>query len=81
MSPRKEHVDKTGASADPDHPQPEAAEVESARLLANDAKPHLEPEGFSEERIRELADEYVALDLGADPRAFVEWAMGRGPEE
>lgn len=81
MEHQQEHVNKLGASADPGHAQPEAAEVESARLLANDAKPHLEPKGFSEERIRQLADEYIALDLGEDPRAFVDWAEAQGPDE
>lgn len=65
---------KAGESADPARPQPEAAEVESAHLLANQARPELRERGFTDEEIRELADRYVADDHGQDLGAFVEWA-------
>ena len=55
-------------------PQPEAAEVESARLLANDAKEALKREGLSEREIRRLADEYIALDEGEGVPEFIAWA-------
>lgn len=72
-------ADKAGETSDPSHTQPEAAEVESARLLENDARGPLRDAGYSDERIRELADEYIALGVGEDPDAFVDWARDRGP--
>jgi hypothetical protein len=57
--------------------QPEAAEVESARLLANQAAPHLEPEGLTEEQIRRLADEFIARDRGEAVGEFAAWARER----
>ena len=46
------------------HPrEPEASEVESARLLANQARPELGAEGF-DQRIDELASEFIASDIG-----------------
>jgi hypothetical protein len=57
--------------------QPEAAEVESARLLANQAAPELEPEGLGEEQIRRLADEFIARDRGEAIDDFVPWARAR----
>lgn len=66
--------EKHGETSEPGNPQPEAAEVESARLLAGQARERLEPEGLDYEGIRRLADEYVALDLGQDLDAFVRWA-------
>lgn len=70
------HADeKIGDTADPGHSQPEAAEVESARLLENDARDALRVRGFADDEIRRLADEYVALDLGEDTDEFVLWAM------
>ena len=44
--------------------EPEASEVESARLLANQARPELGAAGFSDERIDELASECIARDIG-----------------
>jgi hypothetical protein len=70
--------EKQGETSEPGQPQPEAAEVESARLLANQARPRLEEDGFSFDDIRRLADEYVALDLGQDLEAFVRWAREKG---
>jgi hypothetical protein len=75
--PRPTQPEKEGPSVDPKHPQPEAAEVESARLLANDAKEALRSDGYSEDRIRRLADEYIALDLGEGVPEFVAWVRKR----
>jgi len=72
--PRPTKPDKRGPSEDPGHPQPEAAEVESARLLANDAKEALKRGGLSERQIRRLADEYIALDEGEGVPEFIAWA-------
>jgi hypothetical protein len=66
--------EKHGETSEPGSPQPEAAEVKSARLLAGQARERLEEEGLDYEGIRRLADEYVALDLGQDLDAFVRWA-------
>ena len=70
-----------GDTSEPGHPQPEAVEVESARLLANQAREALEAQGLQEDEIRALADEYVALDLGEDLDEFMDWAMTRGGRE
>jgi hypothetical protein len=66
--------EKQGETAEPGHPQPEAAEVESARLLENQARDELRRAGLSDTDIRRLADEYVALDRGEDLAAFIAWA-------
>jgi len=54
--------------------QPETAEVESARLLANQAAEQLRGDGLSADDVRRLADEYVACDLGDELDHFVAWA-------
>lgn len=71
--------EKEGHTADPGRPQPEAAEVESARLLADDARPELRSAGFSDEEIRQLADRYIAEDRGTGTSEFVDWARRQGP--
>jgi hypothetical protein len=86
MSERSEEAsplapDKLGDTAEPGRPQPEATEVESARLLANEARDRLEARGLQDDEIRRLADEYIALDLGEDVDEFVEWATTRGGRE
>jgi hypothetical protein len=72
--PHPTKPDKQGPSVYPGRPQPTAAEVESARLLANDAKDSLKAEGYDDDAIRRLADEYIALDLGEGVPEFVDWA-------
>ena len=67
--------EKQGATSEPGSPQPQGAEVESARLLENDARDALRVRGFDDDEIRRLADEYVALDLGEDTDDFVLWAV------
>jgi hypothetical protein len=57
--------------------QPEAAEVESARLLVNQAAPKLKSHGLSDEQIRRLADEFIARDRGEAVGEFVTWAQER----
>ncbi|MGH8997880.1 MAG: hypothetical protein ACRDY7_00635 [Acidimicrobiia bacterium] len=57
--------------------EPQEAEVESARLLANDARSQLSGEGLSEEEIRQLADEFVARDRGDEVGSFVTWVRER----
>jgi hypothetical protein len=70
--------DKHGETAVPGQPQPEAAEVESARLLANQATEALRPQGLTDDQIRKLADEFIALDRGTDLRDFIGWAKEEG---
>ena len=77
QEPHPTTPEKQGPSVDPAHPQPKAAEVESARLLANDAKPKLTGDGLDEDEIRRLADEYIALDLGEGVPEFVAWVRKR----
>jgi hypothetical protein len=69
--------EKHGETSDPGRPQPEAAEVESARILENQAREALLAAGLSGPTIRRLADDYIALDRGEGVAAFIEWAKGR----
>jgi hypothetical protein len=71
--------EKMGKTSEPGRPQPQAAEVESAHQLANDAREDLRATGFTEERIRQLADQFIAEDRGEGTREFVDWAKGLGP--
>ena len=61
--------------------EPVAAEVESARLLANDVRDRLRTHGIDDETIDRLADRYIAEDLGHDPGEFIEWARRQQPSE
>ena len=54
--------------------QPEAAEVESARMLANQARERLNASGVDDPTIERLADRYIAEDRGEDLDAFIAWA-------
>jgi hypothetical protein len=71
--------EKRGETADPGHPQPEAAEVESARVLANEAREALRQAGLHDREIRRLADEYIALDRGENLAEFLAWSKARAP--
>jgi hypothetical protein len=71
--------EKHGETAEPGHPQPEAAEVESARLLENQARNELRRAGLTDREIRVLADEYIALDRGENFEDFIAWARQRIP--
>ncbi len=79
----KEHLpgrlepEKEGATSDPGHPQPQAAEVESARILANEARSALRKAGLTDDEIRRLADQWVAEDRGESLHAFIDWAGPR----
>lgn len=66
--------DKRADDAEPGEVQPEAAEVESARLLANQAAPELRGSGLSDDDVRRLADEFIARDRSEDFDTFVVWA-------
>jgi hypothetical protein len=66
---------KRGETSDPGYPQPQAAEVESARLLANDARSALLAVGLSDEDIDRLADDFIAEDRGEATEHFIDWAI------
>jgi hypothetical protein len=63
---------------DEGRPEPDAAEVESARLLANSARERLRAKGMEDQDIERAADAYIALDLGEDTHDFVSWVAERG---
>lgn len=50
-----------------------------ARRLAEEARPILGAEGFSDERIDELAYAFVNDHVGEDRAQFVNWALAEGP--
>jgi hypothetical protein len=50
-----------------------------ARLLAEEARPLLGAEGFSDERIDELASAFVTHHVGEGRTQFVNWALAEGP--
>lgn len=72
LEPREPH------EAGVEEETPELAQIEAARLLANDARARLEAEGFSDEQIREWAETYVAKEGGtANVSEFVGWIERR----
>lgn len=66
---------KRGETSDPGYPQPQAAEVESARLLANDARQALIAAGLSDGEIDRLADDFIAEDRGEVTERFIDLAI------
>ena len=54
---------------------PEAAEVESALMLANQARERLKPEGFDDPTIDRLAETYVETHGADDLEDFIDWAL------
>jgi hypothetical protein len=76
---RATEVDKQEPVTPDEAPEPIAPEVESARLLANQARPVLGAEGFADERIDELASAFIAKDVGESLEEFLRWARMEGP--
>jgi hypothetical protein len=74
-SPGPLRDEKTADTSSPAQPEPEAAEVESARLLENKTRDHLLRQGLDEEEIRQLAGRFIAEDRGQEPEVFVGWAL------
>ena len=72
-------VAKEGESADPSLPQPTAAEVESARLLANEARGTLRARGMNDTDIDRLAGAFIARGLGTAAEDFIAWVASTGP--
>ena len=60
-------------------PEPRGMEVESARLLANEVRPTLGAEGYSDLRVDELADAFIARNIGQGEEEFLRWAREQGP--
>jgi hypothetical protein len=56
-----------------------SAQGDVARQFAEDARPILGAEGFSDERIDELAYAFVNDHVGDDGAQFVNWALAQGP--
>lgn len=52
---------------------PETMEVESAHLLANDAKGRLGDKGFDDDQIQRWADAFIAEGNAGDVDDFVAW--------
>jgi hypothetical protein len=75
---RATDVDKQDPETPDNIPEPEASEVESARLLANQARAELGAEGFSDQRIDELASEFIARDIGESLEEFLRWSRAEG---
>ena len=67
--------EKSSDQSPPGERQPEAAEVESARMLANQARDRLHEAGLEDQTIERLADRYIAEDRGEDLDAFIAWAI------
>jgi hypothetical protein len=65
---------KQGETSDPGYPQPQAAEVESARLLANQVRQALLAAGLSDRDIDRLADDFIAEDRGEATERLIDWA-------
>jgi hypothetical protein len=63
-----------------DQPGPSliADEIDSAHQLAQEARPFLDAEGYSNQRIDELALAFVANDLGRGHGEFITWALAQG---
>jgi hypothetical protein len=66
---------KGGATSDSGYPQPQAAEVGSARLPANDARQALLAAGLSDAAIDRLTDDFNAEDRGEATDRFIDWAI------
>ncbi len=73
--------DKLGEPAPGGGVQPQPAEVESARILANQAREALRARGLEDRQIRRLADDYIAHDRGEGLPEFIEWAAARARPE
>jgi hypothetical protein len=56
---------------------PESPGIEGARLLANDAFPRLESQGFTRRQVRLWAETYVADGSPGQVDEFVEWIRQR----
>jgi hypothetical protein len=60
------------------HPRSDT-EAGRTHALANEARPMLGAQGFSDERIDELADAFVTSRIGESTEQFINWAIAQGP--
>src|SRR5574341_165446 len=65
------------AAEDPDSTMI-SEEIERAHLLAQETRPFLEAQGYTSQRIDELALAFVANDVGQSKEAFIDWALAQG---
>lgn len=57
---------------------PDEDRVDTAQILANEARERLQTLGFSDTQIREWADIYVADDAATtDVEEFIDWVSGK----
>jgi hypothetical protein len=77
MDPRPDDETKAGASDAPGEPHPKDTEVESARLLANEAAPRLEREVMDADEVRRAADSFIAAGNEGDVDRFIHWVRQR----
>jgi hypothetical protein len=54
------------------------SEIESAHQLAQEARSFLEAEGYTDQRIDELAMAFAAKDVGRSTEEFIDWALAQG---
>jgi hypothetical protein len=73
-----ELVEERPIEPEPPNPALISEEIERAHLLADDARPFLEPEGYSNQRIDELALAFVANKVGHTVEEFSTWALAQG---
>ncbi|SRR6266540_4829910 len=63
----------------PEQPDPMlVSEIENARQLAQEAGPFLEAEGYTSQRVGELALAFAAKDVGWSTEEFIDWALAQG---
>lgn len=54
-------------------PEPDAAHIEGARILADEASDFLEPRGFTHDEIVDWAVAYVDAEGSGDVDSFLDW--------
>ncbi|HYY81076.1 MAG TPA: hypothetical protein VFD04_18130 [Actinomycetes bacterium] len=64
----------------PEQPEPSriAEEIDRAHVLAYEARSMLAAEGYSNQRIDELALAFIANDVGWGREEFISWALTQG---
>ena len=56
---------------------PDLAQIEGARLLANEARAFLTNCGFTDDQIIHWAETYISREGSGDVESFVDWIHGR----
>ena len=73
-----EFVEQGPHAAEEPDPTLITEEIQRAHLLAHEARPFLEAEGYANQRIDELALAFVANDVGRTTEEFIDWALAQG---